>query len=100
MSARTETSTAVTILSEPEWLARRTAHETRVQAWLGPHQLRAARSEKHPVYDFLFSYYAFRPAWLRRWQPGPDVALDGETAREFLRRPEYRETAGGVVLDP
>ena len=94
------TSTANTILSEPEWQARRAAHETRVQVWLGSHHARTARGEKHPVYDFLFSYYAFRPAWLRRWQPGPDVALAGEAAREFLRRPEFRETADGVMLDP
>ncbi|RFC49274.1 MAG: hypothetical protein DUW69_000997 [Verrucomicrobia bacterium] len=93
-------SPAPTVLSAPEWQARRTAHETRVQAWLGPHQTRAARGEKHPVYDFMFSYYAFRPAWLRRWQPGPDITLAGEAAREFLRRPEYRETGDGIRLDP
>ncbi len=67
----------------------------RVRAWTDPHQARASRGEKHPVYDFLFSYYAFRPAWLRRWHPGPDVALAGEGAREFLRCPGYREIAGG-----
>jgi len=87
-------------LAESEWLARQAAHETRVQAWLGPHQARSARGEKHPVYDFLFSYYAFRPAWLRRWHPGPDVVLTGDAAREFLRRPGYRATAEGVMVDP
>ncbi len=91
---------SITVLAEPEWQARQAAHEARVQMWLGPHQARAARGEKHPVYDFLFSYYAFRPAWLRRWHPGPDVVLAGEAAREFLRRPGYRETAGGVGVDP
>ena len=90
----------VVVLTESESLDRRSAHERRVQLWLGPHQARAARSEKHPVYDFLFSYYAFRPAWLRRWQPGPDIALAGEAARDFLRRPEYRATPDGVMLDP
>jgi hypothetical protein len=80
-----------TVLAEPEWRARRSAHEERVCAWTDPHQARAARGEKHPIYDFLFSYYAFRPAWLRRWHPGPDVALTGESAREFLRWAEYRE---------
>jgi len=89
-----------TVLPEPEWRERRAAHEARVSLWLTPHQQRAARGEKHPVYDFLFSYYAFRPAWLRRWHPGPDVVLAGETAREFLRWPEYRATADGVALDP
>ncbi|HRJ48466.1 MAG TPA: 3-methyladenine DNA glycosylase [Opitutaceae bacterium] len=89
-----------TFLAEADWLARRAAHETRVRAWTDPHQARAARGEKHPVYDFLFSYYAFRPAWLRRWHPGPDVILAGNAAREFLRWPEYREVDGGVMLDP
>ncbi|MBW7893905.1 MAG: 3-methyladenine DNA glycosylase [Opitutaceae bacterium] len=95
-----ETASAPTLLAEADWLARRSAHERRVRTWTDPHQARAARGEKHPVYDFLFSYYAFRPAWLRRWHPGPDVVLAGETAREFLRWPEYRETADGVMLDP
>lgn len=73
-----------------------------MRAWTDPHQTRAARGEKHPVYDFLFSYYAFRPAWLRRWHPGPDIVLEDDgpsAAREFLRWPEYRTTAGGVALD-
>ena len=79
------------VLPEPDWLARQAAHETRVRAWTDPHQARASRGEKHPVHDFLFSYYAFRPAWLRRWHPGPDVVLAGEAARAFLRWPEYHE---------
>lgn len=94
------TASAPTLLAEADWLERRSAHERRVRAWTDPHQARAARGEKHPVYDFLFSYYAFRPAWLRRWHPGPDVVLAGEAAREFLRWLEYRETADGVMLDP
>ena len=88
------------VLAEPDWRARAAAHETRVRAWTDPHQSRAARGEKHPVHDFLFTYYAFRPAWLRRWHPGPGVALAGDSAREFLRWPEYRETSEGVTIDP
>ncbi len=80
------------ILSEPEWRERQRAHEARVRAWTDPHQARSARGEKHPVYDFLFTYYAFRPAWLRRWHPGPHVVLTGPGARDFLQWPEYRET--------
>ncbi|HVS53075.1 MAG TPA: 3-methyladenine DNA glycosylase [Opitutaceae bacterium] len=82
-----------TLLAPAAWRARQAAHEHRVRAWTDAHQARAARGEKHPVYDFLFTYYAFRPAWLRRWHPGPEVALAGEEAREFLRWPEYRATA-------
>jgi hypothetical protein len=88
-----------TVLPEADWLARRQAHERRAAAWTEPHQARTARGEKHPVYDFLFEYYRFRPSWLRRWHPGPDVVLQGEAAREFLRWPEYHEADGGVALN-
>lgn len=86
-------------LAESTWLERRQAHEQHVRAWTDPHQDRAARGEKHPIYDFLFTYYRFRPAWLRRWHPGPDVVLQGGAAREFLRWPEYHATEGGVALN-
>lgn len=92
-------ASSCTLLSGPEWQARGRAHEARVRTWTDPHQDRAARGEKHPVYDFLFSYYAFRPAWLRRWHPGPGVVLAGDEARGFLRWPEYREVEGGVAID-
>lgn len=87
------------VLAEAEWHARRRAHEQRVFAWTGPHQARTARGEKHPVHDFLFEYYRFRPSWLRRWHPGPDAVLLGASAKDFLRWPEYHETDGGVALN-
>jgi hypothetical protein len=96
---------SILVLAEADWRALQSAHETRVRAWTDPHQARAALGEKHPVFDFLFTYYAFRPAWLRRWHPGPDLALRGEGAREFLRWPEYREITlddgiPAVAVDP
>ena len=97
--------TPTTFLAEADWRARAAAHESRVRAWTDPHQARAARGERHPVHDFLFTYYAHRPAWLRRWHPGPDLGLLGPSAREFLRHPGYREIAGpagapAVAVDP
>jgi hypothetical protein len=89
----------MTVLAETDWQERRRAHEQRVTAWTGPHQARTSRGEKHPVYDFLFEYYRFRPSWLRRWHPGPDVVLQGDAARDFLRWPEYHETVDGVTLN-
>lgn len=88
------------ILDESTWRARQLAHEARVRQWTDPHQARAARGEKHPVYDFLFDYYAFRPSWLRRWHPGVGRTLTGPAAREFLRWRDYRETSEGVTADP
>ncbi|MCX6946095.1 MAG: 3-methyladenine DNA glycosylase [Opitutales bacterium] len=91
---------AVTRLDEADWTARQAAQVARVQAWLGPHQARAARGERHPVYDFLFHYYAFRPSGLRRWHPGAAFALAGEAAQDFLRWRGYVATAQGVWADP
>jgi hypothetical protein len=89
----------VTVLPEADWLARRAAHELRVRAWTDPHQARQARGEPHPVEDFLFEYYRFRPSWLRRWHPGPDVVLRGAAARDYLHWPEYHEAEEGVALN-
>lgn len=86
-------------LPESEWLGQRSAHEQRVRAWTDPHQARQSRGEKHPVEDFLWEYYSYRPSWLRRWHPGPDVVLLGAAAREYLRWPEYHERDGGVAVN-
>jgi hypothetical protein len=92
--------TGVEVLAEPDWLAREARHVSRVRRWTGPHQERRSRGEKHPVLDFLFTYYSYRPSHLERWQPGPGVALAGPAARRFLDRKGYVSTADGVVLDP
>ncbi|HEV2779327.1 MAG TPA: 3-methyladenine DNA glycosylase [Actinophytocola sp.] len=87
------------VLDEPEWRARRAAHEARVRRWTDPHQRRQSRGEKHPVLDFMFSYYSHRPARLRRWHPGPGVVLAGRGAREYLRWPAYSSCVDGIALD-
>jgi len=56
---------------------RRDAHEARVDALLGDHLERRRRGLKHPVRDFLFTYYSYRPGQLRRWFPGLGVELEG-----------------------
>jgi hypothetical protein len=88
---------AVTVLlAEAEWRARRTAHESRVDGWLAGHLARRRSGTRHPVEDFLFTYYSYRPAQLRRWHPGHGVAMEGATGFG----PAYtRDGAGRVVLD-
>lgn len=57
------------ISTTPDEASRR-AHEERVDVWIQPHLARRRRGEKHPVHDFLFTYYSYRPAQLRAWHPG------------------------------
>ncbi|MFK3678903.1 3-methyladenine DNA glycosylase [Microbacterium sp. NPDC090218] len=63
------------VIPRDEWLARERAHQERADALTAEHRERAARSEKHPVWDFLFTYYSYKPAQLRRWHPGAGVEL-------------------------
>ena len=87
------------MLTEPEWRARQQAHVDRVRRWTLPHKERAQAKEKHPVHDFLFTYYSHRPGRLERWHPGLGVVLAGD-ADEFLDYRGYHRTAEGVTLDP
>jgi hypothetical protein len=71
-----------TRLARDDWQRRRAAHAARVRPWVEDRLRRAARGQKHPVYDFLFEYYAFRPAHLIRWSPGFGVRLADATPGE------------------
>lgn len=68
-------------LSRADWSGRADAHEARADALTAAHRARAARGEKHPVEDFLFTYYSYKPAQLRRWHPGAGVVLEDAAER-------------------
>ena len=85
------------VLSRAEWSARAEAHAERADALTAAHRARAARGEKHPVEDFLFTYYSYKPAILRRWHPGPDIVLADAGERAAWRW--YRTTPEGMEVD-
>jgi hypothetical protein len=85
------------VLDGAQWRARAAAHRERVGRWTGPHRERRRRGEAHPVMDFLFTYYSYRPRRLEQWHPGPGVLL--RDADELLATPGYRRVPGGVRLD-
>ena len=68
------------VLDEATWRARAATHAARVDGFVAPHLQRRAGRVKHPVHDFLFTYYSQRPAQLRRWHPGYGVGLAGDAA--------------------
>ena len=70
----------VQVLDEAEWRRRTAVHEARVDSATTAHLARRRDHRKHPVEDFLFTYYSFKPAQLRRWHPGAGVGLSGGTA--------------------
>ena len=80
------------MLDGPAWRARAAAHAARLAPYVEPHLARRRAGEKHPVHDFLFSYYSQPPAQLLRWHPGFGVRLLDAPEHEGLKG-----SAGGTV---
>src|SRR3954453_6921756 len=49
---------------------RTAAPRGRLTPYVEPHLARRRAGERHPVHDFLFTYYSFSPAKLMTWEPG------------------------------
>lgn len=97
--------TAVVVLDEAEWRPRAAAHSARADELAGDYLRRRATGTKHPVLDFLWTYYGHRPAQLRRWHPGYGVALRGAGQYTGLRGYHRLDDAGDapapvVTADP
>lgn len=88
------------ILPESEWTARAEDHRDRVAAFTSAHRVGTGTGQRHPVWDFLFTYYSLRPRQLMVWHPGYGSVLAGREARRYLTRAGYQETADGVGVSP
>ena len=86
------------VLSGEQWRARAKRHTARVDAFVVPHLARHAAGEKHPVHDFLFTYYSYRPDQLRRWHPGFGVRL--EDAKDHAGLKGYQAIGTGAEVSP
>ncbi len=80
---------APTVLAEADWTGRRDRHHAAVDALLADHLRRRAADETHPVHDFLFTYYNYRPGKLRFWHPGYGTILLGAATRDYRDHPGY-----------
>jgi len=99
MEITQQSPSKVLSLPEAEWRAREAAHQDRLTPFLEAHLARKHKGVPHPVHDFLFEYYNYRPAQLLRWSPGIQVYLEG-SAEEFLTRRYFRDGPQGVGLYP
>jgi hypothetical protein len=86
-------------LDQSTWQALEADHARRVDAATAGHRERRQSGTAHPVEDFLFTYYPFKPSQLRRWHPGPGVLLHGAAGRDRGAWRFYREVDGGTQLD-
>lgn len=80
------------------WEEQRAAHVARVSEWTTDRVTRSNRHIPHPVYDFLFDYYPFRPAHLMRWSPGIDVVLEDAHPDELDWGADFVVCDGGACI--
>lgn len=65
-------------LTYKEWTSRKKSHEAVLSPFILEYRKWKNLGNKHPVYDFLFSYYSFSSGQLLRWSPGINVKLEFE----------------------
>ena len=74
------------------------AHQRRADTLSEAHLARRRRGERHPVEDFLWTYYPVKPSELRKWHPGAGTVL--EAARDRHEWRYYRAVGGsGAAVD-
>lgn len=83
----------MTCPSPSEWEQRAAVHRNRLLPYLEPHLERRRHGVKHPVHDFLFTYYSYRPAQLLTWRPAGSLDPEQRPLAEATAR-LLRATAG------
>ncbi len=86
-------------LPRAEWQARQQEYAARVEPVVAPYESRRAAGQAHPIEDFLFTYYVYRPSQLRRWHPGAGVRLLDAADAPHREWPLYRSDGDGVSAD-
>jgi hypothetical protein len=76
-----------------EWLNKEAEHLACIKPYTESFRERRNRRHTHPVYDFLFTYYAHPPGRLELWHPGHNIELealnnygDQSTSKQSIER--------------
>ncbi len=85
------------MISLLNWQERARVERAELEPFVAAHLERRKRGQRHPVWDFLFDYYGFKPSHLLRFSPGLGIELSG--AYEFCERREWTRTSCGAMLD-
>lgn len=70
----------------------------RVDTLTTAHLTRRSRGERHPVEDFLWTYYSVKPAELRRWHPGAGAVLE-DGGEDRLGWRHYAAVGNDITVD-
>ena len=82
------------------WRELESTHAARADALTDAHRARRKRGDTHPIEDFLFTYYPFKPAELRKWHPGAAVTLLGATERTEWRYYSAATAPAAAAAEP
>ncbi|MDO5634685.1 MAG: 3-methyladenine DNA glycosylase [Micrococcus sp.] len=85
-----------TVLPAPVWTAEAARHQRRIAQRTDPIIALHHAGTRHPVYDFLFTYYSHSPAALQRWHPGPGVVLAAHPDDAPAIHPDDAPAAGSA----
>ena len=86
------------VLSPAQWRECERAHAERADALTAVYREHRARGERHAIDDFLFTYYSYKPAMLRRWHPGIGTALGDDAEPAGVKNGDALDTdAGGAT---
>ncbi|WP_050806593.1 hypothetical protein [Nesterenkonia sp. F] len=102
--AEHQTPPGFAVIPEHEHRERAAAHQRAVAGYADAFLARRHAGEKHPVEDFLFTYYSHSPGQLSRWHPGAGNVLEGAGASEaagwkFYTTVDDGTAAGGATVD-
>lgn len=72
-----------------DWTHRVKTHRELVSPMADAFLQRRGLGQKHPVYDFLFTYYSFSPTKLKQWVPSFEEALSVKEGEEMFCFSDY-----------
>jgi len=81
------------------WQEAAARHRAKIEAITVPMRERKSRQQKHPVYDFLHTYYSHPLGRLERWHPGAGIILSDDPDSDFPAK-YYRRQNDTVFCDP
>ena len=89
-----------TVLLVPtvQWQAAASSHREELSGIVDPYLAQRSQGGKDPILDFLFEYYAFRPARLLKWTPGFGMKLEGDPGQLDLDNRFVERVPGGFCI--
>lgn len=88
----------ITTMHTSVWRPLAEGHKHAVSMLVDKYLLEKTRHAKNPVVDFMFTYYNFRPAALKRWTPGAGVLLENGAEFQDFDQKGFQRVGNDIEL--